>query len=176
MTCAVCKHKWCWVCGFADDYNDDSFRFHKVMVVTCSIISELTHMKWYWGTLLGLFLIVISPLIMLISFVVILNHCIVSKCQRTMKNYLYICNRQKINRGCKACLYSTIILIPFWILYAALIVCIAAIVTVLLIVPQLLIIIFVLLRMLYWWFLNKRVASFRTSKQLEEQNETNLDE
>ena len=93
MTCAVCKHKWCWVCGFADDYNDDSFRFHKIMVVTCSIISELTHMKWYWGTLLGLFLIVISPLIMLISFIVILNHCIVGKYQRTMKNYLYICNR-----------------------------------------------------------------------------------
>jgi len=93
MSCAVCKHKWCWVCGLADDYNDKSFRFHKCMMFTCTIISELFGLKWYLGLPLGILIFILTPLIMMLIIGLSIHFAIYDANITFFKSYLFICGR-----------------------------------------------------------------------------------
>ena len=72
MECAVCNHKWCWVCGL-DPYN----QFHKIQFgegLLCEMINSITigdgFLHWSIRWLLTILGIVTAPVVMFFLMII----------------------------------------------------------------------------------------------------------
>lgn len=154
MICSVCKHEWCWICGFTDFNGEgtkpDGFNFHFIIVFQCNLFGMLTMLPWYWAIIMGIIVFATLPItICLFTFGVSLGlfYDIILRVPYKQNKL----TRLLLTRNHKSKATIIFVLIPLWLILILAFALFSILLTVTIIIPFYILSVLVFIRMIWWW-------------------------